>query len=293
VTSRAWVLNLDADLELAAYGAGAYTPSRSVRAAMSVHLEPLRRALVREEDVVIDDETPAGVARGLPGRAFCPTPRALELLRRAGAEPEPHPSVEALRRVNGRAFASGLGPTLPCGEFVITLETARGKVASDPTIGPAWRAKRAYGMAGRGQRVIARGLLAGADLAFVEAALREGGLQLEPQVAIEEELAIHGMLAESGALHLGTIVRQVCDARGVWRATEPIASGRLDEDVARALRGEASEVGRALHDAGYFGPFGIDAFRYRDLEGALRLQSRSEINARYSMGFAIGFGEMR
>jgi hypothetical protein len=49
-------------------------------------------------------------------------------------------------------------------------------------------------------------------------------------------------------------------------------------------------VGRALFAAAYFGPFGVDGFVYRDHDGGLRLQPRSEINARYSMGFAIGFG---
>ena len=49
-------------------------------------------------------------------------------------------------------------------------------------------------------------------------------------------------------------------------------------------------LGEALAGAGYFGPFGIDAYRYRDRAGALRLQPRSEINARYSMGFAVGLG---
>ena len=45
----------------------------------------------------------------------------------------------------------------------------------------------------------------------------------------------------------------------------------------------------ALREAGYFGPFGIDAFRWLDVNGARRWNPRGEINARYSMGFSIGF----
>jgi hypothetical protein len=42
-------------------------------------------------------------------------------------------------------------------------------------------------------------------------------------------------------------------------------------------------VAEVLRDAGYFGPFGIDAYRWRD--GATQyFNPRSEINARYSMG---------
>jgi hypothetical protein len=48
---------------------------------------------------------------------------------------------------------------------------------------------------------------------------------------------------------------------------------------------EVERVATALHAAAYFGPFGIDAYEYR-VGVELRLNPRSEINARYSMGFA-------
>ena len=83
----AWVLNLDADLELA-HGEG-YTPAASVLRASALFAEKLRGALVSEDDLVVDGSEREGAARGLVGRAFCPTPRAIAMLRRAGAEPEP------------------------------------------------------------------------------------------------------------------------------------------------------------------------------------------------------------
>jgi hypothetical protein len=52
---------------------------------------------------------------------------------------------------------------------------------------------------------------------------------------------------------------------------------------ARDLETETQRVGARLHAAGYFGPFGVDAFIY---EGGF--QPRSEINARFSMGFPVG-----
>jgi hypothetical protein len=58
--------------------------------------------------------------------------------------------------------------------------------------------------------------------------------------------------------------------------------------LARALTSERASVATALTLAGYFGPFGVDAFVYRDRLGTERLQPRSEVNARYSMGFAVG-----
>jgi len=44
----------------------------------------------------------------------------------------------------------------------------------------------------------------------------------------------------------------------------------------------------ALRDARYFGPFGIDGFRYV-LERRQGFCALSEINARYTMGFVTGF----
>ena len=52
---------------------------------------------------------------------------------------------------------------------------------------------------------------------------------------------------------------------------------------------EAERVAAALSAAGYFGPFGVDAYTYRERGGAIALQPRSEINARYTMGFAAPY----
>ena len=57
------------------------------------------------------------------------------------------------------------------------------------------------------------------------------------------------------------------------------------------MRVERERVASALRQAGYFGPFGIDGYTYRGPGGAVCLQPRSEINARYSMGFAVGMGQ--
>jgi hypothetical protein len=53
----------------------------------------------------------------------------------------------------------------------------------------------------------------------------------------------------------------------------------------------AEGVAAALNAARYFGPFGVDAYTYRERpDGAIALQPRSEINARYTMGFAVPRG---
>ncbi len=270
-----WVLNLDADLELGARGP--YTPTRSVRAATASQAKALATLLVAEGEAVVDEASPVGSARGRVGLAFCPTPRALALLAKVGAEPVPPPPIAVLRTVNGRAFCTSLGPGLPGAAFLTELEEARVKLAAGS--GP-WRVKRSFGMAGRGQRVIAPGPLARGDDDFLRSAIAGGGAQIEPEVRIVLEVALHGWLDRSGRCTLGRVVRQRCDPRGSWVATEPL---HVPFAHAAELECEVRRVGLRLHEAGYFGPFGVDAFVH---EGGFH--ARSEINARFSMGFAIG-----
>ncbi len=291
-TRRAFVLNLDADEELAA--SARYAPTLRVKEAMRPHVAALARTLLRDGDLLVDDDTLAGTALSatgapLPGLAFCPTPRALGMLRRAGAEPVAHPSFDVLRRVNGRAFAASLGPTLPGGAFVTDLGAALAHLASTSAVSSAWRVKRAFGMAGRGQRVIACGALDSADKAFVQASIaRDRGVQIEPNLHISIELGLHGSLTERGTLTAGNLVHQRCDARGAWLATEPLPEDHPARIHEPALRAELARVGVALHEASYFGAFGIDAFVYFGAGNQPNLQPRSEVNARYSMGWPIG-----
>lgn len=269
-TRYAWVLNLDADLELAV---PAYTPKASVRDAMRALVPVVAPNLLAEDDVLIDEASNPGAAHGLVGRAFCPTPRAISLLERAGAVPERHPSIDVLRRVNSRAFCAALGQTLPGAELITHEAKALAKIAT----GGPWRVKRLFGMSGKNQRVT--GMAAPEiDHGFVRAGIAEGGVQIEPNVAVEVEYAVHAMLGEDGTIEIRGVTRQRCDARGAW-----IASDAFDgpSEIATRLEDEARTVGAALAGAGYFGPFGVDAFTY---DGG-KLNPRSEINARYTMGF--------
>ena len=286
----AWVLNLDADLELALpHG---YTPRRAVLEAMKPYVALLARSLFGPDDRLVDEAftaLPASERATFTGRAFCPTPRAIAALRRAGVTPEPHPEVDVLRRVNARAFAAALGQTLPGASFVTDLAAALAVLAAPPPAGNGWRVKRNFGMTGRGQRVLTRAPDDG-DLAFLRAGMTEGGVQVEPNLSIQAEYGLHGMIGAGGEHSLGVVVRQRCDARGAWLATEPLSSPtQHDLETADAVRGEAERVAVALGKSGYFGPFGVDSYVYRSENGNLDIQLRSEINARYSMGFATGY----
>jgi hypothetical protein len=290
----AWVLNLDADLELArnVEDAGSYTPSKRLLELMRPHAERLRGSLLDAGDVLVDERSPRNAARGQRGRAFCPTPRAVGLLRRAGAIPDPYPPFAVLRRVNSRRFASSLGPTLRGAAFVTQEAAVLAMVTAPPPVGRGWRVKHAFGMAGRNQRVLRSGEADRRDddfVRFLRAGLASGGVEVEPDVEIVEEYAIHGFVREDGDVRVGSVVRQRCDARGAWLASEPTTGEALGE-LRATLAKEAADVARALFLAGYHGPFGVDAFTYRGASGDVLLQPRGEINARYSMGFTTGFG---
>ena len=114
MTARfAWVLNLDAELELAQPN---YTPRARVTQQLELYGKDSRR-LLGPDDVLLWPRAPdsAPFERSAPrlGRSWCPTPRALALFASFGIEPEPHPEAGVLRRVNHRRFAHELGGGLP------------------------------------------------------------------------------------------------------------------------------------------------------------------------------------
>jgi hypothetical protein len=279
----AWVLNLDAEDELAAPG-GSHTSSRAMRARMAAMVERIE-GLVAAGDVVLRDGEDTR-ADGVPGDAWCPTPRALARLRRAGAILPPAPSVEILRAVNGRAFCAAMGQTLPGAAYVTRVERALELL--ERAHGP-WLAKRPLGFAGRGRRRLRAAALTEDDRAWLTASIRDhGGLQMEPLVERVADFGIHGHVAESGALRVGAPTVQRCDGHGAWLSTALAAPSELVSEEERALLEEASRVADALYRAGYFGPFGVDAYRFRHARRDTRFNPRSEINARYSMGWAVG-----
>jgi hypothetical protein len=286
----AWYLNLDADLELAT--GARYAPTKRVIAAMETPRRVLATQLAREGDVVVDESSARGAATGCLGVAFCPTPRALERLAFVGAELRDAPSFDVLRRVNDRAFCASLGQTLASAKWTATVDEAFAHLATTPIESARWRIKRAFGMAGRGQRVVKPGALTVLDEAFVRASFATGGLQIEPDLQIEHELTIHGVVARVGDSSVGPLMRQRCDPRGAWSSSE-ICDADQHPDERQTLAAECTRVGRALHRAGYFGPYGVDAFTFLRRDGSRAVQPRSEINARLSMGFAIGFRAAR
>ncbi len=280
------MLNLDADDELASP-----TSYGSVSSAMRARLDalvPRVASLLAPGDVVIESGRVLDDASSYVGRAWCPTPSALKRMRDARVTMPDVPSVDVLARVNHRRFCAELGQSIPGASFVTSAEQCVRALAARP-VGEAWLLKRAFGFAGRGRRKVTSGALGDDETRWIEASIDlGGGLQVEPFVAIDREFSLHGAIDASRAIALGAPTVQRCDAYGAWVATALSAPGDLAADELGALERETRAAASALAAAGYTGPFGVDAYRWRDASGAVHFNPRSEINARYSMGYAVG-----
>jgi hypothetical protein len=284
---RAWVLNFDAERELEANGSPS-TPSADVRARMTNLASCV--GLLSEGDIVLGSGKPIAAGERYAGMAWCPTPTALDAMARAGVGVPRAPAFHVLRRVNARRFASELGQTLPGALYATTLAEVADAVARD-TISGEWLLKRAFGFAGRGRRKVHQGELSPADRSWVAASLaRSDGLQVEPWVRRAADFALHGFVDDRGELRLGEVTRQVCNEHGAWCKTILASPADLDIAERRALITATEAAAFALVAEGYFGPFGVDAFRWHDGKTSTAFNARSEINARFSMGWAHGMG---
>lgn len=293
MSARAWFLNFDADDELA--DPSARTPSRASRdRARALAAEPSVRALLAPGDVIVPDSSPDLVDRsGLEGRAWCPTPRALAALARFGATLPDAPSPAILRRVNHRRFSFDLGRALPRVRWARTRAEVLTALA-DPSPTGLWLMRRPFGFAGRGKLRVDPARRDAAIDRWIDASLARGdGLEIAPWVERLADFGLHGHLSREGALVLGEPTVQRCDDAGVWMESARATPGEIEAIERDALTDAARESARALLLAGYHGPFGVDAFRYRDERGEPRFEPRCEINARYSMGWSVGMGDRR
>ena len=286
----AWVFNLDAEDELAR--GGPHTPTKVTRERVE-GLMPLLARLMQPQDEVLWPG-PKKTLHARWGRAWCPTKWACEQMVRAGLQVPSAPSPAVLRQVNHRRFAHELGQALPGARFVQTQQELLEALSDSGLLAAvsterSWLMKLPLGYAGRGRRKIASAELNPTDRKWIDAALHSGdGLQVEPFVGRELDCGLHGWLDADGAVTLGSPTLSNIDPSGRWLSTELAPSTGLNPQERDALEREARATATALKAAGYFGPFGLDAFRWRAPDGEIHFQPRCELNARYSMGWAIG-----
>ncbi len=189
-------------------------------------------------------------------------------------------SNDVVDHVNHRRFAFELGPTLPGARWIESVDE----------LAPSheqWVLKAPMGASGRGQLRRRGTEIDAATRTRIQRLLdRHGELLYEPWLDRDDDFGYLGLVSRSGVELLGGH-RLLIDATGVFRGVE------LDPDIdIAALREAATRAGEALRLAGYHGPFGIDAFVWRDATGGEHLHTMCEINARLSFGhIARALGE--
>lgn len=324
---RLWILNLDGEHELEARRS--YAPTRHLAAIveqartklwhsatplvqpgdlvladpatevsrLSSHRGPVACLAINGEQEALAVQLDRQELAACEGRMWLPTTRARSALEGLGMQSEAAPDPEVLKVVNARAFAARVREGLVGGDapglkkvIVGSLAAALEKLAEPRDLG--WLVRRPFGAAGRGRRRLA-GLPSPAELDWLKASLRLGPLVIEPFVKITAEFTRSGHVTEAGVVLTSPPCFQATTSEGAWIRTEAAGpnevNGRDDAELAQALE----TAGRALAAAGYFGAFGIDAFRYRDSGGVERLNPLSEINARYTMDWALAMGPSR
>lgn len=273
----AFVLNFDAEHELEA--GARWTAPKTLKAKLD---SVAHEMTLPEGAVVVTPEMK--LPEGTEARVWCPTPRALATVARAGLVVPEMPSVEVVRQVNERGFAAQLAkgelePTF----FSQSIEALQAFIAQPGPTG-RWRLKRGLGASGRGQRRVNAGALSEEELSWMRRAVIFAPLYVEPELVIEREVAVYGWARRDRGVELTGVRGQTTDSRGAFLRCGRIEADTLGEHK-KPMMEAAEKVGVALLQVGYHGPFGIDGYMHRTPQGALQLRALSEINARYCMGW--------
>jgi len=200
------------------------------------------------------------------------------------------PDAHAVCMVNGRQFAAQLEQDwqvgLPGAGIARTQSEFDSLVQSIPG---RWVVKANQGMSGR-ERILGVGTPTLAQQNWVRRRLNWGPVIVEPWVERESEIGIQIEIPQSGAPELVGIVPMHVDARGQYSGSDFAPHASLD----RSWWAPAAEVvlraAARVQQAGYFGPLGVDAMRYRTGSGTLCIRPLQDINARWTMGrLALGW----
>lgn len=276
-----------------------------------------------DQVLVNDDAMPAGVAECLAHVAFVrrsefsaiagqhriipwgwteQTCQMASVVQMSAAE---IPPATAVTRVNSREFSAMFdgvqcehGELLPFGvdgfgTICRDIDDWKNGVCQLERFGfERWVAKPPISHAGR-NRLLAKGTeLNRQQRGWLEKHLaRTGGVYLEPWVCPEEQCGLQFEIISSNSYSAGTEGRvQLVGVSSLLNDSVGRYQGSLicrDDLLLNAWQSAAAHgflVCEAAAAAGYFGPIGIDSFRFRLPDGSLALRMCNDINARFTMG---------
>jgi len=151
---------------------------------------------------------------------------------------------------------------------------------ADAAPGGKWVIKLPLSAAGRSRVLGENATFSQANSAGAQRLLNaQDTLIFEPWMQRTEDISATGWVTDFGPTRVMGHRLKVDDA-GHFRGVMIDPAYTPPDEVMDA----AMIVGKALRDHDYRGPFGIDAFRYRDAAGNVTLNPLSEINARLTFG---------
>lgn len=218
-------------------------------------------------------------------------------MRRLVTSQQSVPTLAAVRAVNARRFAARLEREWGCGLegsiWIDSLDACADVVRTSFSEATAWVLKADFGQAGR-ERIRGRGPEIGEQVGqWLSRRLQQGqGAVLEPWVQVVEEVGMQWSISREGDIvwEGGTWLHSTSSG-GYGGTTVPDDPAAFARDWAEVLDVQRAALNHVFA-AGYFGPVGIDAMRYRDAAGEVRVRPLQDLNARWTMGrLALGFGK--
>lgn len=302
---RLWLINPDAEQELLQHHLRAGAPYQTPAAlATAIHrLEQAFSTLTLDEPLVFCGMVGVSERPLRPGddtlSCWCPTSLARATAQMAYGVELYGPSMDVLTRCNDKLLVGQFtsahveGRTLIHGgdELIAHMTEHRWLSRDDRarSVGAGGaasvRLKCRFGQAGRGQRRVNE-FLSADDLRFVQQSARQGGLIVEPELAVVSNHSIHGIVDTTQV-----ITGELCSFRtDRFSAPTEVVIERSAERGRCVVSAQqmAQDVAEELSHLGYRGPFGLD-FVWTD-ERRLVLV---DINARFTLGWSVGMQDRR
>ncbi len=222
------------------------------------------------------------VRSGFQFRPYGWSPQAIALKDRYDM-PVASPSLETVRRVNGRSFAHGiecqaLDCNVPRGAFS-SLEELRILLHSERDRPQGWVAKTEHGNAALGNRRLGKRQLGGGDIQWLSTRLEQGPMVLEWWLERTKDLCTVFDVTPNGRVEGLAVHETIHTADGGFIGALFDRTTALPTQWLDALAANAKTVAEALLQEGYFGPVCLDALVWNDC-GTSRLRPLVDLNAR-------------
>jgi hypothetical protein len=204
------------------------------------------------------------------------------------------PPQAVVRAVNSRRFSAQLERDWDVGltgtTEVRSLKVLAEAIRAAQSVSTDWVVKAEFSMSAR-ERILGRGTQVPQQARrWVEKRLRDDGVVfLEPWVERVAEVGLQFTIPKSGAPVFEGVTPLLTDRTGGYRGSRFSPDEQIEQIWKDAIA-VGHRVAQCVQAEGYFGPLGIDAVRYRDIDGGTSLRPIQDVNGRYTMGrLSLGF----